>query len=70
MGIGNIMSFRIARFNIGHVYASHFNENEDTPQQKYISRFDGAVMAHGKIGWWLTRVCPPDQTGASLMYNR
>ena len=69
MGIGNIMSFRIARFNIGIIHSMPFDENEDTPQQRYISKFDGAVKAKDKIQWYLTKVCPPDQKGAMKIFN-
>ena len=65
MGIGNIVSFRIARFNIGVTFSERFNERVDTLQQKYICEFDGGVRASGKIKWYLTRVSPPDQTGAT-----
>ena len=65
MGIGNIMSFRIARFNIGITYSERFNEGVDALEQKYISEFDGGVMASDNIKWYLTRVNPPNQTGAT-----
>ena len=56
MGIGNVMSFRIARFNIGITYNSRFDAERDTPEQRYVSEFDGVVMAKNQINWYLTKV--------------
>ena len=56
MGIGNIVSFRIARFNLGMTYNAHFVDGRDTPEQRYVSEFDGSVMAKDQVKWYLTKV--------------
>lgn len=56
MGIGNIVSFRIARFNLGMTYNAHFDDRRDTAEQRYVSEFDGSVMARDQIKWYLKKV--------------
>ena len=58
IGIGNIVSLRIARFNVGIVYNGRWDEKRDAdvPERKFISEFDGEPMVNGLMKWYLRRV--------------
>jgi hypothetical protein len=61
IGIGKIVSLRIARFNVGMVYDTVWDEHRDfdVPERKYVSDFTGAVMVSHRMKWYLRRVSLP-----------
>ena len=59
IGIGNIVSPRVSRFNVGIVFDTNWNEERDfdVPERRYVCPFNGKVMVSGRMQWYLKRVC-------------
>jgi hypothetical protein len=59
IGIGNIVSLRVSRFNVGIVFDTNWDEERDSdvPERRYVCPFHGKVMVSGRMQWYLRRVC-------------